>query len=76
MAKDRDFSDCLDFWNQLITSSGYHQIYYLIQLASKSKETMSQITMSRSTYKDKSCTCLHNKYVRHKLITNIMMKLE
>jgi len=51
MAKDRDFSDCLDFRNQLITSSGYHQIYYLIQLASKSKETMSQITMSWSTYK-------------------------
>jgi hypothetical protein len=42
MAKDRDFSGCLDIRNQLIASSGYHQIYYIIQLATKSKEEVSE----------------------------------
>jgi hypothetical protein len=38
MAKDRDLSGCFDIRYQLIASSGYHQIYYIIQLASKSKD--------------------------------------
>jgi hypothetical protein len=42
MAKDRDFSGCLDIRNQLIASSGYHQIYYIIQLGTKSKEEISE----------------------------------